>query len=361
MQLLIKISYNGLLYTVTPTRQAYEVIVSENFLNPGLSLDLLDLDVNEDQFLSKSGPAPPAIPAKRLFGLPELQSSLISLKQHGSSPQWNKSDLLDCFGKSIHADAIHHPNIVLVVNWTNPFSNNAVLGVEDMGDWDTEFPALCPLSFYNNVTSGIEVLNASTVDSPGFYTFEGLLTNHDVGVSCIIDLATGLDICSICPTYYKKIPSYKPQSVPFVMYCYNEVVHPGLCHLAYSTSILKIIVVMLAFKAAGLTLAMIQLRKKPIIVLGDAIREYLRSPDQQTVNCSLRGQRFVKEALPIIPEAPWKPEGWTRRTMEKFYDSTTGDIWLLFAIATAATYYGIYKKVPDLKVNLILASPGLER
>jgi len=126
-----------------------------------------------------------------------------------------------------------------------------------------------------NVTAGLEVLNAFTADRPGFTTFAEMKLNPDVGVSYTKDPATRHEIRSICPTYYKKIPAYNPAVVPFVIYCYIEVVDPELCFLVYSSTILKIITVMMAIKAAGLTLAMQQLRNRPIIVLDDAIKEYL--------------------------------------------------------------------------------------
>jgi hypothetical protein len=52
--------------------------------------------------------------------------------------------------------------------------------------------------------------------------------------------------------------------------------------------LLKVIIACLTVKAVGLTLTLLSLKAHPILVLGDAIAEYLQRPDDTTLQSSLK-------------------------------------------------------------------------
>jgi hypothetical protein len=88
-------------------------------------------------------------------------------------------DLLNCYEPFLNSTDPLRPNIVFVLNWTSPDSNNTALCIAALGYTGDVLLSLCPKSFYNSTEDGLQVLNASTM-APEFYTLLGSYTNPAV-------------------------------------------------------------------------------------------------------------------------------------------------------------------------------------
>jgi hypothetical protein len=355
--------YNGLIFVIKPLRQVYEVVVSDQLFSPNMSLNIMSLTMNDDLFLDKWGPPPLPKPIEQYYGVPQLESSLIELKDNPGAAEWNKSDLLGCGDLLLSSPDPQRPNIVFVINWTDSNSNNAALAIGDLGNsGGPEMLALCPVSFYNTTAGGLEVLNASTAASPGFYTYPQLASNPETNITCTTDPVTGFAECQICPNIYKPVPSYHPKSVPNVLYCFNEVVEPASCRFAYSTLLLKVIAACLAVKAVGLTLTLLSLKSRPVLVLGDAIAEYLQRPDDTTLQCSLKRPKdsqatpSLRQGASVANTASLEEKA---DILQAFFPAKdwTDDGWSLGALGSMVIFIATYIPFRSGNSVKILSSP----
>lgn len=169
-----------------------------------------------------------------------------------------------------------------------------------------------------------------------------------------------------CPYLYSPVPSYQPQAVPQVTQCLTEVVRPGTCRLAYSSTILKIITVFLSLKFFGLLLALFALKTRPILVLGDLMSEYFQNPDPATA-----GQSVLTSGSKSTTQLEHRPlragSGYLKKTLRgrlkdfKLLEDDADGGWILFNMATICTFFGIVRTTPGNNTAVTLAAPkGIE-
>ncbi len=267
------IRYNGLVVVLVPERDNFQLVVSDKFFDPGEAFDLAPLTMNMALFATSSNPPLNQPPAETYPDVPTLQTSLQRLREGNSSSQWNVSNLIDCYNLYANAQESRKPNIVFVVNWTNPDSNNTALDIAYLGYAGVDLLALCPTSFYNTTPSGVQVQKDLCT-----LTMSQIIGDTNLDWKC----------CQIC-FLDTKFPQYQPHTTVQVTDCLNEAVEASFYRFAYSAALLKMIIGFLVVKAVGLTLTVLCLRESPMLVLGDAIAEYLRTPDPSTFGMSALG------------------------------------------------------------------------
>lgn len=312
-------------------RQTYEIVASDRLLQPGSSFSLLDIPVNQDLFQSfNNGQLPPHYPLGREDPrvLP-LQNAVAELKG-GNFSRWSSEQDLNCWFNFTDSAAMTRPNIVIFLDWSDPALDNTVLLLGDLGFIGRDMLLPCPRSWYATIPYGLEVWNAS-YKPPYFYYW----TDWDEG-GASVNTYLSWTFNGSCPSADEQIPLYQPSidQIPNVTYCLTEVVEPSVCHLAYSTYLLRLITLFLFIRSSVLTVSIFTCDSKdpPLFLLGDALAEFLRHPDSATTNLSFT--RKKKKIMPV--EGSLRAAQNTRRSFlqwTRLYVSNSADeaerLWLL--------------------------------
>lgn len=125
------------------------------------------------------------------------------------------------------------------------------------------------------------------------------------------------------------------------------------------------ITIFLFIKAATMTVVFLLLITKPMLVAGDAIQEFLESPDESTLSCSFEKR---SKRTPVIQHSPLQadslqaPGTWDMSSKTFYAVEDDADVgWFLFALATIITQVQLINKVPQSLSMLYLAEPQMPR
>ena len=191
-----------------------------------------------------------------------------------SSPDWLPLNFSECLHTFSTRYRSYTGTVVMVVNYNHP--NNHVLGLTYLSYNATSLAQVCPKAFLDD-NGGSKIIS---IEKPPQYPL-------------IFGTFKDQQSYEICPKNFKNMSSYRPTDIPTVQGCLLRT-RGSQCRLGYNVPFFFIVIGCLVIKIFLLLLALMVVKERPILTVGDAVASYLDVEDESTKGCSLQWTRKRK-------------------------------------------------------------------